>query len=67
MKVHLAFSVPGFSPGSTVTGHLCGREHSANDCENNVTTDRATVTCKLCLNIIADPTNWRHRKYLEPA
>lgn len=64
MKVHLAFSVRGFTPDSTITGHVCGREHRNNDCENNVTTDHAAVTCKLCLAVIADPTHWRHKKYV---
>lgn len=66
MKVHLAFSVPNAFGGFT-SGHVCGREHSENDCENNVTTDSAAVTCKLCLKVIADPKHWRHRKYVEAA
>lgn len=63
MKVHLAFSVPNAFGGFT-SGHACGREHSDNDCENNVTTEHDTVTCKLCRNIIDDTKHWRHRKYI---
>jgi len=66
MKVHLAFSVPNAFGGFT-SGHVCGREHSDNDTENNVTTEHAAVTCKLCLKVIADPTHWRHRKYVKEA
>jgi hypothetical protein len=64
MKVHLAFSVLNAFGGFT-SGHVCGREHSKNDCENNVTEDHAAVTCKMCLAVIADPKHWKHRKYLK--
>lgn len=66
MKVHLAFSVPNAFGGFT-SGHVCGREHSENDTENNVTTEHSAVTCKLCLKVIADPAHWRHRKYVKEA
>lgn len=65
MKIHLAVSRMGFTPDSIVTGHLCGREHGANDNENNVTEKRGAVTCACCLKILGDKKHWRHRKYLE--
>jgi len=67
MKIHLAFARPGFTKDSTITGHVCGREHSANDGDNNSTTNHAEVTCKLCLTVINNPKHWRHRKYITNA
>lgn len=64
MKIHLAVSRPGITKDSTVTGHLCGREHSANDGDNNSTCDQGAVDCALCLKVIADPKHWRHRRYI---
>lgn len=65
IKLHLAVSRPGITPDSRITGHLCGREHSLNDGDNNSVLEPAEVTCKVCAKIIADPKNWRHRKYLK--
>jgi hypothetical protein len=67
MKVHLAVSRPGFTPDSFITGHLCGREHSGNDGDNNSAITTAEVTCALCRAIIANPKHWRYRRYLKVA
>lgn len=64
MKVHLAYSRPGFTTDSIVTGHVCGREHSGNDGDNNSTIEHSEVSCKLCLAVINNPKHWRHRKYI---
>lgn len=64
MKIHLAFSVANAFGGFT-TGHVCGREHSANYGDNNVTCEHSEVTCKLCLKVLANPKHWRYRRYVK--
>lgn len=67
MKKHYVVSYENGYGYTTVT--LCGRAHSEGDCDtgNNVSETEAEVTCKLCLNILAEPNHWRHRKYLKPS
>lgn len=67
MKTHLNFMIPGITEGSTVTGTVCGREHSQSEDGTNSTDNPADVTCALCLKVIADPKHWRHRKYMRAA
>jgi len=51
--------------GGYTTGTLCGRQAMGEDI--NGTEEETEVTCKICLNAIDNPANWRWRKYLETA
>jgi hypothetical protein len=62
MKTHLAVSKT--TEGRTITSTLC--DFYSNKAEDgfNSTTDQNEVNCKRCMKIIAEPTHWRHRKFL---
>jgi len=65
MKLHLAVSSPGFSPDSTVATTLCGLSNKTyKDDVCNCSTVWKDITCKKCLNIMHNPKNWKHRKYI---
>lgn len=68
LKKHLAVSATA-GIGGTWTGTLCGFENamSSDEGREDSTEHRDEVTCKICTKIIADPTHWRHRKYLTGA
>lgn len=61
-KVHLAVCKPNKYGGHNYDT-LCGRE-SGELAERNAEDSEEQVTCKLCRQIMADPTHWRHRKWL---
>jgi len=65
-KIHLAVCRPNEYGGFNYDT-LCGRESGefaerADDI--NSTAEEALVDCKLCLQIMADPSHWRHRRWL---
>ena len=67
MVTHLNYLLHLRDDGNmTITGTVCGREHSQSVDGTNSTADHAEVTCKLCLRIIQDPKCWRYRKYVNP-
>lgn len=64
MKIHLAVS-EARPNGANWTGTLCGRESSESDDGMNSDPKKSKVTCKRCIAIMADKTNWRNRRYLQ--
>lgn len=60
VKTHLAVMRDG-AHGGHIYGTLCGRESGR--ALNRDDADK--VDCKLCLQIMAAPGHWRHRKWLD--
>lgn len=62
MKTHLAVSEK--RGDGNWTGTLCGSQSQESKDGTNAEASVDKVDCRNCKKIIADPTHWRHRRYL---